>query len=174
MARDSGPSTCSRILGPYVFVIAIVSLVSALAVSALSDGAAKDNVVAVQKRVSEARRTCNVDEMGRLVEDEMMWFHSNGGTELDKGAFLAYLRNNAGNPLLCDLDEFRVDIKVVRLYGDTAVVSGDFYFKAKGRPGMAPPEKAMQVFVKRNGRWLLAANQTTKIAAAPPSAREEP
>src|SRR5882672_10688262 len=116
MAIGSGPHIDNRTVGWYVFVITTLSLVGALAIPALPAGNANDDVVAAQRRMSEARKTCDADEMGRLVEDEMMWFHSSGGMELNKGEFLAYLRKNVGNPLLCDLDEFRVDIKVVRIY----------------------------------------------------------
>jgi uncharacterized protein (TIGR02246 family) len=159
----------------YVSVSAIVAVASAIVVSALPHGEVKDDVLAAQRGISEARRTCDAGEMERLVENDMMWFHSDGKMELNRGEFLAYLRDNTTNPLLCGLDEFRVDVQIVRMYGDdTAVLSGDFYFKAKGKPEMAPPEKAMQVFVKRNGRWLLAANQTTKISAPPPSSKGSP
>jgi hypothetical protein len=131
---------------------------------AQSGGVAHDEVLAAQRHLSETRKICNSEEMGHLVRDDMMWFHSSGGKELNKAEFLKYLSDNAHNSGLCGLDEFRVDVVIVRFYGDTAVLSGDFYFKAKGAPAMTPPEKALQVFVKQGGRWLLAVNQTTKIS----------
>jgi uncharacterized protein (TIGR02246 family) len=148
----------------------LVTVLSGVAL-AQSDGSVKDEVLAAQRHFSETRKTCNAQEMERLVRDDMMWFHSSGGKELNKADFVKYLSDNSQNPGLCGLDEFRVDVLMVRIYGDdTAVLVGDFHFKAKGRPEMTPPEKAMQVFVKQNGRWLLAANQTTKLTEPAPLA----
>ena len=52
----------------------------------------------------------------------------------------------------------KIDVKTVNLYADSAVIVGDLHYQPKGKaPGA--PLTSLQVYVKRNGQWLLAAAQ---------------
>jgi ketosteroid isomerase-like protein len=56
------------------------------------------------------------------------------------------------------------DMKV-RVYGDTAVVTGRGLYKGKYKGGdISSDERWSDVFVKKNGRWQCVASQSTGIA----------
>lgn len=59
-------------------------------------------------------------------------------------------------------DEVVAAPETVRVHGDTAWVLGQFRYKGRNRPAVTAKLLAMQVFVKRDGLWLLASNQTTE------------
>lgn len=139
-------------------VIAAVLLAALAGVgsSAQSPGDAKDEVVAAQRRFFEAYRTCNAQELERMVTDDLLYVYSVGMIHHSKAEFLKTITPG------CGWDELAVAPDTVRVHGDTAWVLGQFRYKGRNRPAVAAKLLAMQVFVKRDGRWLLASNQTTE------------
>ncbi len=139
----------------------IGGLVCAMAavVGAQSDahGPEEREVLAAQKHFYEAYRTCDEQEMAKLVTDDLLYVFSVGFMHKGKAEFLKSLE-----PEGCGWDVLQVDINDVRIWGDTAVLVGDFRYKGKNAPPVDAKLMAMQVFVKRNGRWLFAANSTTE------------
>lgn len=53
---------------------------------------------------------------------------------------------------------------IVRLYGDTAVVTG--LLLAKVRDGRTAERRFVNVWVKRNGRWQLVVHQSTPVVSS--------
>lgn len=141
---------------PIAIGILLVVLASA-APSAQPGTSARDEVLAAQKRFYEAYRTCNVKEIADLVTDDLLYVYSVGFTHKGKPEFLKSLEGAT-----CGWDVLQVDATDVRVYGDTAVLIGDFRYKGKNRPAVDAKLVAMQVFVKRNGKWLFAANATSE------------
>ena len=137
-----------------VLMAAAVGVADAQSGSAAS---AQDEVLAAQKHFYEAYRTCNEQEMASLVTDDLLYVFSVGFMHKGKAEFLKSLE-----PEGCGWDRLQVDVEDVRIYGDTAVLVGKFQYKGKNAAPIDANLLAMQVFVKRDGRWLFAANSTTE------------
>ena len=139
-------------------VIVSVTLSTALCGVALaqSGGGTRSDVLAAQERFAASSKGCNAQEMERLVTDDIVWIHPGGGSEVGK-AEVVKSHANPKSPY-CPWDEWKIDVKTVNLYGDSAVVVGDLHYKPKAKdPGA--PLTSLQIYVKRNGQWLLAAAQ---------------
>ena len=150
--------------------ITVSALITAmcLVASAQSNSGVQDEVLAAQKRFYEAYRDCDHESMEQLVTEDLLYGFSVGFVHKGKAEFIESLK-----PEGCGWDELTVEVKDVRIYGDTAVLLGDFHYDPKGdTPRLELPLTAMQVFVKQNGRWLFAANQTSE--AVPMGASVQP
>jgi ketosteroid isomerase-like protein len=123
---------------------------------AASDDAAKEEVIAAQKKFYKAYESCDAKAMEPLVVDDLLYLHSTGGLQHNKAELIKGLTPN------CSIQILRVDPTSVRVYGDTAVVFGDLHFKAKTTPEVQAKLLAAQVFIKRNGRWLFVHNSSTE------------
>jgi ketosteroid isomerase-like protein len=123
---------------------------------AASDNAAKNEVIAAQKRFYEAYQSCDAKAMQPLVVGDLLYLHSTGSLQHNKEELLKGLTPN------CSIQILRVDPEVVRVYGDTAVVFGRLHFKAKSSPEVQANLLAAQVFIKRNGKWLFVHNSSTE------------
>lgn len=134
--------------------VALIAAVGAVAGAQSGGGSVRDEVVAAQKKFYQAYQACSAKDMEGLVTDDMVYLHSTGGVQKSKAELLKSLTPD------CPIEKLRVDVTNVRIYGDTAIVSGDLHFKAKGAPEVAAHLLATQVFVKQNGRWLLANNSS--------------
>ncbi len=134
--------------------VALVVAMGAVAGAQSAGGSVRDEVVAAQKKFYQAYQSCNAKDLDGLVTEDMVYLHSTGGVQKNKAELLKSL------PANCTFEVLRVDVTNVRIYGDTAIVSGDLHFKAKGSPKVAAHLLATQVFVKQNGRWLLANNSS--------------
>lgn len=78
------------------------------------------------------------------------------GRVLDKAGFL---RMAAGPPRV---DGFHTDQVVVRVYGETGIVTGRASYK---RPdGGATVTRYVEVYVRREGRWRMVSAQFTRLA----------
>jgi ketosteroid isomerase-like protein len=63
------------------------------------------------------------------------------------------------------LEELRIDELNVRVYGDTAVVTGRTTAKTGGASPVSLALRFTDVFVRRDGRWLAVASQATRIGS---------
>ena len=149
-----------------VLVAALTTLASAQSggnagtAKGADDGlAAAREVLAAQKQFYQAYRTCNEQDMASLVTDDLMYLFSVGFMHKGKTEFLKSLE-----PAGCGWDVLQVDVDIndVRIYGDTAILFGNFRYKGKNAEPIDANLMAMQVFVKRDGKWLFAANSTTE------------
>jgi hypothetical protein len=95
--------------------------------------------------------------LGNLLAEEFTYTHSSGRTE-DKTTQLARLQE-------FDRAVERLSIQV-RLYGEVAVTNGELVFHlpaVNGKPATDPHVDVMQVWVKRDGRWQLAAHHSIRL-----------
>ena len=150
-----------------VLVAALTSLASAQSGNAGAANGADDGlavareVLAAQKHFYQAYRTCNEQDMAALVTDDLLYLFSVGFMHKGKTEFLKSLE-----PAGCGWDVLQVDVDVndVRIHGDTAILVGNFRYKGKNAEPVDANLMAMQVFVKRDGKWLFAANSTTEAS----------
>jgi uncharacterized protein (TIGR02246 family) len=64
-------------------------------------------------------------------------------------------------------DEFRNDGQSVRMYGDTALIVGVTHIRGKaGGEAFAADFRYTDTWIRRDGRWLLAASHASRLPAA--------
>lgn len=114
-------------------------------------------------RAAEARRFAamvQVDAaaLAGLLADDLTYTHSNGVVE-NKAQFLESLSSGRLRYLSIEPSEV-----VVRVYGDTAILTGRSTMKVKtGEQETTLPIRFTDVWVRQAGRWRMAAWQSTRI-----------
>lgn len=154
----------------WFFLLTVVCIIgsTALAQTAPSQaGRAQplDAAEAVQEvlAVDEARRLAmlrgDVAALDSLLAEDVTIFWGDGTAD-DKASTLALFRTRRLRYAQLDYDSTRV-----RAYGQTAVVTGQARIKAQSdEHALAYLVRRTSVYVRQNGRWLLVATQTTRVA----------
>ena len=120
-----------------------------------------EEVLQAEREWVRAHQELDVAAIDRLMGEDYTIIDSKGAVR-GKAETLASYQSQTRNWESADSDEYDV-----RVYGDTAVVIGRW--RARGsNAGEAFDYAArfMAVYVKRNGRWQIVADQSTPI---PPS-----
>jgi hypothetical protein len=121
-----------------------------------SDDAIAREVIAAEEARCQAILVSDRAALDLILGDDLTNTHSTGLSE-DK---ITNLNRSAASD---STTYTRANLKV-RVYGDTAVMTGDmdihFPDAPDGTPGRLMPSVALQVWVKRDDRWQLVAIQT--------------
>lgn len=90
---------------------------------------------------------------------------SHAGVFRTKAQWMANHRRETGKPAPSPYDSFEVDDLSVRVYGDTAVVTGRSTPRGRDSKGQAITGRFRftRVWVKRSGQWQVVAFQGTRI-----------
>ncbi len=130
-----------------------------LAASVLASAAgAEDAVVAAEKQWAQAVTTNDYAALEQLLSPELIYAHSTGIIE-SKSEYLGKLRG--GTQKYDVIDHQKTTVKV---HGDAAAAHSIVVMK--GNTAGEPFDNRlmmMHLWVKSNGRWQLAAHQTTKL-----------
>jgi uncharacterized protein (TIGR02246 family) len=130
---------------------------------------ANQTAVDVEREVREAdaRRVeallaNDIDAVDRLFADELTYVHSNGHLDT-KETFLNGLRSGASRYLAMEMSDVEV-----RAYGAAAVLTAKFTARVRvgGDREVNPTPRVLAVYVKRDGRWQMAAWQSTTLPAS--------
>jgi ketosteroid isomerase-like protein len=107
----------------------------------------------------DAYREGNADKMGKILADDFIGRWADGSTQT-KEEQLKAIRSGEEKHSSNHLDECNV-----RIYGDTAVVTGIQTEQSilEGRDGSGIYSYT-DVFVKRHGRWQVVASETKKVS----------
>jgi ketosteroid isomerase-like protein len=136
----------------------------ALASSCLSLGQSKQDktqaeVLRLEKEFSEAVVKNDATAVGQFLADDWIIIDPDGGI-IDKAAFLGVIKSGTLTHEMMESEDPRV-----RVYGNTAIITALTKTKGKfGGQAFTAEERATDVFVKHNGRWLCAFSQLTKFA----------
>ncbi|MCS6805026.1 MAG: nuclear transport factor 2 family protein [Acidobacteriota bacterium] len=124
----------------------------------LKMSAAEEAVRMAQIRRFEAMMRGQVKLLERLLDDDLTYTHSSGIVDT-KADLLHSLQAGA-----IRYDSIEADDIQIRLYGQTAVVTGQARMKVRrqGQP-LDFRVRFTEVYVKRNNQWLLIAWQSTEI-----------
>ena len=141
---------------PLAVFAALVFLLLPLAAGAED---ARQEILAADARRFDAMIKVDQAALDGLLADDLTYTHSTGQAET-KAQFLETLKTGK----LSYLSAQPSDV-AVRLYGETAVVTGRAEIKAvSGGQELVLPLRFTEVWVKSGGGWKLAAWQSTRIA----------
>ena len=143
-------------------LIALLSIVSAA--PALAQSKAEREVLKLNKEYEEAiaRRDASVHE--RLFAADYTYTPGNGNI-MGREEHMSFTKSAA-----VEVKSLRSEDLRVRIYGDTAVVTG-MWVSVDRRAGREFAERRIRyllVYVRREGRWQIVAEQRTGVAAQNP------
>lgn len=111
-------------------------------------------VLELERRRCEAIGQGNLDALRQILAEDYLHVFGTGPTT-DKAGYIDKIENGPRVPVRKEL--------FVRLYGDTAVVTGDLINHIRNKDGSTRIVDAFctQVAVKREGRWQFVSFQLT-------------
>jgi ketosteroid isomerase-like protein len=120
--------------------------------------AADEEIQTLEKEWSQAVIAGNVAKVDALLGKDLIYGHASGIVE-NKDQYMTKLRGGAQRYEAIEYHDM-----AVKTYGDTAVVHGHVRMagKTKGVP-FNNEVMMLHVWVKRDGRWQLAAHQTAQM-----------
>ena len=125
---------------------------------AASGNAAADELKQIENDWTDAVKAKNAEKLGDILADGWVGLDWDGKTP-DKAKALADLKA-PGN----SLDSFEMGPMKVRIFGNTAVVTGsDSEKSAENGKDTSGKYIWTDVFVKQNGKWRAVASQSTKV-----------
>lgn len=137
----------------------VALLALTLAAAGLAPAAApEDEIRQAEKAWASAVMRGDTAALDRILDDQLIYAHSSGVIET-KPEYLGRLR---GGALKYDLIEYQK--MTVKLHSDAAVAHA--HVRMKGHSDQLPFDNRLMMlhlWVKRGGRWRLAAHQTTQI-----------
>lgn len=162
------------LLNPVVSALASIVLLPGLALaqsapsSAPATAGAEQEVRAARREFVEAARARNREVLERLLADEFTFVHGTGVPETRQ----QYIDANVAGAQLAQRAEFETLEEQIRVYDDRFAV---WTSKAVARTRAGETNlRALNVFVKRDGRWQWLAAQSTRLPNRPPAATVEP
>lgn len=117
-----------------------------------------DEIVATDKAWAAAIMGKDFAALEKLLADELVYTHSTGIVDTKK-AYIESQKSGVQKYLSVEHKD-----PEVRLYGNTAVLTSGLKMHTETR-GMDQTAsfRVIHVWVKQNGRWQLAAHQTTRL-----------
>jgi uncharacterized protein (TIGR02246 family) len=149
-----------NMIGILFILIFAVGMVSAQERSdkATRDAKTEEEIKKLEQEWVEAYQKRDTAFLERILADDYT-FTTPGGTILDKKRQIEDLKSGA------IATEFQFSELKVRVYADTAIVTGKSTVKGKLKDqNIAGEYRFMRVFVKRDDRWQCVAAQATRIA----------
>ncbi|MFP5264994.1 MAG: DUF4440 domain-containing protein [Blastocatellia bacterium] len=133
---------------------------------AAGPSAAEQELLKVERAWLDAYLNRDAAAMEQIESDDFTITHADGRV-ITRAEEIANLKKApAGDSSV----SFSTENTRVRLYGDTAILTGVFVYKSKDSTERS---RYTDVYVKRNGRWQVVASHLTRLApppSAPPSA----
>jgi len=135
-----------------------IPIVLLAVLAAFPAAASEDEIRAAEKSWSAAVVARDFAALEAIYSDQLIYAHSTGAVE-DKSAYMTRLRTGAQR--YDTVEHQKINIK---LFGDSAVAHCHMRMMgtSNGRP-FDDKIMMLHLWVKRGGRWLLAAHQTTKL-----------
>ena len=121
----------------------------------------EDTLIQVEHDWGNALLKADVAAWSRFLGDDWVLTYSDG-TLVNKPMALADLKEGA-----LRIESFQLDDVKVRVYGDTAVVTGQITEKSKFRDkDTSGVRRFTDVFVKRDGRWQAVASHESDVSGS--------
>jgi len=146
-----------------VLILAAGCILQGRALALLQPRPATSDAVQQVLVVDDARRMAmlhsDVKALDALLAEDVIIFWGDGTTD-DKASTLELFRSGRLRYSKLDYDNTRV-----RIYGDTAVVTGNARVQAQADDHpIQHLVRVTRVYVNQHGQWRLVASQTTRVA----------
>ena len=118
----------------------------------------EEELLKLEKEFARAIVKNDAEAIGQFLADDWVIIDADGGI-IDKARFLGVVESGALTHEMMESDDVEV-----RIYGDSAVVSG--LTRTKGKfmgQDFSTHERATDVFVMQNGRWQCVFSQLTRF-----------
>ena len=118
----------------------------------------EEELLKLEKEFARAIVKNDAEAIGQFLADDWVIIDADGGI-IDKARFLGVVESGALIHEMMESDDFEI-----RIYGDSAVVSG--LTRTKGKfmgQDFSTHERATDVFVMQNGRWQCVFSQLTRF-----------
>jgi ketosteroid isomerase-like protein len=118
----------------------------------------EEELLKLEKEFARAIVKNDAEAIGQFLADDWVIIDADGGI-IDKARFLGVVESGALIHEMMESDDFEI-----RIYGDSAVVSG--LTRTKGKfmgQDFSTQERATDVFVMQNGRWQCVFSQLTRF-----------
>jgi ketosteroid isomerase-like protein len=118
----------------------------------------QEELLTLEKEFARAVTNNDADAVGGFLADDWIIIDPDGGI-IDKARFLGVIKSGVLSHELMESADMRV-----RLYGNTAVVTGLMTTKGKFMGQyFTSCERATDIFVKKNDRWQCVFTQLTRF-----------
>lgn len=121
---------------------------------------AENVIAAIEQRRIAAMIATDINTLDELIDEQCTHIESNG-TSRTKAEFLADVAKQEFS-----FDLFEIKVNHIRIFGDTAIVTGTYrnIVRVRGNPNPIKHARHLRVYVNRDGSWKLVAHQATEIA----------
>jgi uncharacterized protein (TIGR02246 family) len=126
---------------------------------ATADAATVRRLEGIEDQLASTWKNRDCSGWGALLADDWTVTHINAQV-ITKAQALEMCRT--GPPLTSTVDQLSV-----RVYGDTAIVTGRTTATSSGATPQTVRLRFTDVFVQRNGRWLVIASHATRMEERP-------
>lgn len=149
-----------KIILPALFVLIAVSQITAQKNAPAKQNKIEAELMQIERDIGQANIRRDKAYFDSIEAAEFVFIDSGGGVTT-KAEDLAGLDKPAGDFKLVSYD---VDEMTVRVYDDTAVVTGRTTTLSRGQGReILNKSRFTDVFVKRKGKWLLVAGHSSRI-----------
>lgn len=122
---------------------------------AMSDPTAASELERIEAQLADAWKNRDCTGWGALLADDWSVTHISADV-ITKAQAMEMCRT--GPPVVSAVDQL-----AVRSYGDVAIVTGRTIASSTGDPPVSVRLRFTDVFVKRDGRWLVIASHATQM-----------
>ncbi len=143
-----------------ILFVALVTLVAAA--PAIAQSSAEQQIRDLERQSVEAAERGTGRAFGeRYLAEDFLFTDPKGGV-MTKAQILARAKSTPGKGVVIEVDD-----QQVRVYGDTAVVTGRATFTSaeSPKPDSRRSARYTRVWVRQGGTWQLVAEQLTLIVA---------
>jgi ketosteroid isomerase-like protein len=131
----------------------------ALAAQNRDSNPASDRLLALETAWNEAELKHDTSALNWLLSDTFV-YTDDDGSFMDKGQWLAHVRDGVD-----DYEQLATHGVTVHLYGDAAVVTGEYRAKIKIKGKSVPRNgRFTDAWIQQNGQWRCVASQSTLIS----------
>ena len=140
-------------------VIVSLGLLVADAAPAQTQNAIEQELIKLEQTLGDATIKKDRATFERLYADDYVYTHSNGSV-LNKAQDIAETMASDSKWTSIKLSDFKV-----RVFGDVAIIMASETMQGSSKGYVPGPRRFTDVWVKRNGQWLMVGGQTTLTPA---------
>ena len=141
-------------------ILALFAIVKSATRNAAAASNEKEEILKVDEERNQALQKGDVTTLDRIYSDDLVYANATGAL-LTKAQHLADLKGRALN-----FKSFQHDDVQVTVHGDTGILTGISTSAVEFHGTVSSsPRRFLNVFVKKDGRWLCAAHFETPVVS---------